>query len=97
MVIVQRAPRDREVKLKVEEIGTADLKPYQSNNRRGPYITAYFKVNSSTPTTFVIGDGRRYKFGEKYYINQPLEQNSKYIAFLRYFDDEVLLLSVYTG
>ena len=85
MVIVQRAPSYREV----EEIGTTDLKAYQANNRRGPYITAYFKVNSSTPSTFVIGDGKTYKFGEKYYINQPLEQNSKYIAFLRYFVDKV--------
>ena len=85
MVIVQRAPRIRGV----EEIRTADLKPYQANKRHGPYITAYFKVNSSTPSTFVIGDGRTYKFGEKYYINQPLEQNSEYIAFLRYFEDEV--------
>ena len=85
MVIVQRAPRNRGV----EEIRTGDLKPYQANKRRGPYITAYFKVNSSTPSTFVIGDGRAYRFGEKYYINQPLEPNSKYIAFLRYFEDEV--------
>ena len=85
MVIVQRAPRNREA----EDIGTADLKPYQANKTHGPYITAYFKVNSSTPSTFVIGDGKTYKFGEKYYINQPLEQNSKYIAFLRYFDIKV--------
>ena len=67
----------------------------QANKRRGPYITAYLKVNSSTPSTFVIGDGRTYKFEGKYYINQPLEPNSKYIAFLRYFDNEVLLLLVY--
>ena len=94
MVIVQRAPRNQ----KVEDIGTADLRPYQANKRHGPYITAYFKVNSSRPSTFVIGDGRTYKFGEKYYINQPLEQNSTYIAFLRYFDNEVLLLySLCTG
>ena len=85
MVIVQRAPRNRIA----EEIGTADLRPYQANKRHGPYITAYFKVNSSTPSIFVIGDGRTYKFEAKYYINQPLEQNSKYIAFLRYFENEV--------
>ena len=84
MIIVQRAPTNR----KVEEILTADLKPYPENTQ-GPYITAYFKVDSSTPSTFVIGDGRKYKFEDKYYINQPLEQNSEYKAFLRYFDDKV--------
>ena len=84
MVIVQRAPKNR----KVEKILRADLKPYQENTH-GPYITAYFKVNSSTPSTFVIGDGRTYNFEEKYYVNQPLEQNSTYVAFLRYFENEV--------
>ena len=84
MVIVS-APRYQR---NVEDIKTGTLNPYQANTR-GPYITAYFKIDSDTPSEFVIGDGKTYRFKDKYYVNKPLEQNSSYIVFLRYFENEV--------
>ena len=82
MVIVQSASGSRG---KVENIKTKDLKPYKAS-RGGRYIAAYFAINSGSPFTFVIGDGKEYQFKQKTYLNKPLEQNSTYVMFLRYFE-----------
>ena len=81
MVIVQRGSGSRG---NVENIRTNDLKPYQAN--RGRYIAAYFAINSGSRFTFVIGDGKEHQFKKKKYLNKPLEQNSTYVIFLRYFE-----------
>lgn len=86
MVIVQSAFEDRE---KVEDIRTSDLKPYQANTQ-SRYVTAYFKVDSGTSSTFEIGDGKKYEYNGKYYVNKPLVQNSTYVVFFRYFENEVI-------
>ena len=57
-------------------------------NVKVPYVTAYIKADV-LPWTFVIGDGREYNSEDKKYLNQPLKQNSKYIAFLRFYENEV--------
>ena len=82
MVIVQSASKNRG---NVENIRTNDLKPYHPN-RGGRYIAAYFAINSGSPFTFVIGDGKEHQFKKKKYLNKPLEQNSTYVIFLRYFE-----------
>ena len=82
MVIVQSASESRG---DVENIGTSNLKPYQAN-RGGRYIAAYFAINSGSPFTFVIGDGKKHQFKKKKYLNKPLEQNSTYVMFMRYFE-----------
>ena len=69
----------------VENIRTNDLKPYDPN-RGGRYIAAYFAINSGSRFTFVIGDGKEHQFKKKNYLNKPLEQNSTYVIFLRYFE-----------
>ena len=85
MLIVQVAQK---TPTPVEDIQTNDLKAYQANTK-DPYITAYFKADF-LPLKFVIGDGKEYNNfkGEKY-INQPLEPNSSYIVFLRFFETMV--------
>ena len=83
MVIVQSASESRG---NVENIRTKDLKPYQAN-REGRYIAAYFPINSGSPFTFVIGDGKEHQFKKEKYLNKPLEQNSTYVMFLRYFEE----------
>ena len=70
-----------------ENLRTSVLKPYQADIK-GPYVTAYCKAGL-LPLAFVIGDGKEYNSEEKTYFNQPLEQNSSYIAFLRFFEDKV--------
>ncbi|CAB4004016.1 receptor-type tyrosine- phosphatase epsilon-like, partial [Paramuricea clavata] len=80
MIIVQVAPKIK----KVEDIGRSDLKPYQQNIS-DPYVTAYLKADV-LPLTFVIGDGMEYNSEKQRYANQPLEQNSSYIMFLRFFE-----------
>ena len=84
MVIVQMAPKNP---TPVENIQTNDLKPYQYNTQ-DPYITAYFNADI-LPSTFVIGDGKKYNYKEEKYINEPLKQNSSYIVFLRFFETKV--------
>ena len=84
MVIVQIATK---TSTSVEDIKTSDLKPYQANTQ-DPYITAYLKADV-LPLTFVIGDGKRYNFENKNYLNQPFKQNSSYIVFLRFFEHQV--------
>ena len=86
MVIVQVASRNSPGP--VDNIKTDELEPYQPN-KADPYIAAYFNVESGTPSTFVIGDGKTYKFDNKDYVNNPLKQNSSYIVFLRFFEKEV--------
>ena len=71
----------------VEDIETNELKAYKANTK-DPYITAYLKTDVlSSP--FVIGDGKEYNSEKEKYVNQPLKQNSSYIVFLRFFENEV--------
>ena len=83
MIIVKDAPKNR----RVEEIGRSDLKPYHADTK-DPYVTAYLKADV-LPLTFVIGDGKEYNSEKEKYSNQPLKQNSSYIAFLRFFESQV--------
>ncbi|CAB4005118.1 Down syndrome cell adhesion molecule homolog isoform X1, partial [Paramuricea clavata] len=69
-----------------ENIRTSEFKPYQTSTR-DPYITAYLK-SDVLPLTFVIGDGREYNSEKEKYFNQPLEQNSSYLVFLRFFESQ---------
>ncbi len=85
MVIVQIATK---TPTPVEDIKKSDLKPYQDNTQ-DPYVTAYLKADV-LPLTFVIGDGKEYNNStNKKYVNQPLKQNSSYIVFLRFFENQV--------
>ena len=84
MVIVQKATS---ISTPSKDIKTNELKPYQAKTR-DPYVTAYLKPDA-LPLSFVIGDGMKYDFDEKKYVNQPLEQNSSYIVFLRFFESQV--------
>jgi hypothetical protein len=68
-------------------IKTSKLKAYQTNTQ-DPYITAYLKPDV-LPLTFVIGDGKEYNCEKEKYFNQPLDQNSSYLVFLRYFESQV--------
>jgi hypothetical protein len=83
MIIVMDAPKNR----RVEEIGRSDLKPYHADTK-DPYVTAYLKTDV-LPLTFVIGDGKEYNSEKEKYSNQPLKQNSSYIAFVRFFESQV--------
>ena len=90
MVIVQIAQK---TPTPVEYIQTNDLKPYESNTQN-PYITAYFKADVLPKSKFVIGDGKEYNnFKAEKYINQPLEPNSSYTVFLRFFETMVNSIS----
>jgi hypothetical protein len=91
MIIVKVAPKIR----KVGELGKSDLKPYHANTK-DPYVTAYLKADV-LPKTFVIGDGQEYNSEKEKYSNQPLEQNSSYIAFLRFFESEVNSFKIELG
>ena len=84
MVIVQNA---KSSSIPSENLRTSDLKPYKTNIK-DPYITAYLKADV-LPLTFVIGDGKEYSSEKEKYFNQPLKQNSNYIVFLRYFENQV--------
>lgn len=87
MIIVQAA---KNFSKPVEEIKTNDLLPYRSN-AQDPYITAYLKTNNlSLP--FVIGDGKEYNSKTVKYINQPLQPNTGYNVFLRFFESQVCIL-----
>ena len=86
MVIVQITPNNPRA---VEKIKTSDLKPYEKNTR-GPYVTGYLKASVADPySKFVIGQGNRYYSTKEKYFNQPLERNTSYIVFLRYFESQV--------
>ncbi len=71
----------------VESIQTEELKAYKANTK-DPYITAYLKTDVLS-STFVIGDGKEYNSETEKYFNRPLRQNSSYIVFLRFFENEV--------
>ncbi|XP_028402580.1 receptor-type tyrosine-protein phosphatase delta-like isoform X10 [Dendronephthya gigantea] len=83
MIIVKTAEN---ILKPVEEIKTSDLKPYQSNTQ-DPYITAYLKTDV-LPSSFVIGDGKEYKYKNMIYVNQRLQPNSSYNVFLRFFESQ---------
>ena len=86
MVIVQIALKNPQA---VEEIKTSDLKPYERNTR-GPYVTGYLKASAANPSSkFVIGQGNTYYSNKETYSNRPLEKNTSYIVFLRYFESQV--------
>ena len=86
MVIVQITPNNAQG---IEEIKTSDLKPYEENTR-GPYVTGYLKASAADPSSkFVIGQGNTYRSIKETYFNQPLERNTSYIVFLRYFESQV--------
>ena len=85
MVIVQSAFKDKK---QVEDIETSNLKPYQASTQ-DYYVTAYFNVYSGTPSTFEIGDRKKYEYNGKSYLNMALEPNSTYVVFLRCFESEV--------
>jgi hypothetical protein len=84
MVIVESSMRSLTPS---ENLRANDLKPYKENTK-GPYVTAYLKTDG-IPSTFVIGDGREYNSEEEKYVNEPLKQNSTYIVFLRFFENQV--------
>jgi hypothetical protein len=84
MVIVQIAPK---TPTPVEDIQTNDLRPYQTDTQ-DPYVAAYFKANI-LPFTFIIGDGKEYKFKNKIYYNHLLKEGTSYIVFVRFFDTKV--------
>ena len=84
MVIVQIASDNPKP---VESLNASDLKPYEANTQ-DPYITAYLKTDA-LPLTFVIGDGKEYNSEKQKYFNQPLKQNSSYILFFRFFENQV--------
>jgi hypothetical protein len=84
MVIVQI---DSNNSKPTESLRGHNLKPYQANTQ-DPYITAYLKTDA-LPLAFVIGDGKEYNSEKQKYFNQPLEQNSSYILFLRFFENQV--------
>ena len=86
MIIVQITPNNPQA---VEEIETSDLKPYEENTR-GPYVTGYLKASAADPSSkFVIGQGNTYHATRETYFNRPLERNTSYIVFLRYFESQV--------
>jgi hypothetical protein len=84
MVIVQIANNSS---IPGKNFNTSDLKPYHENIK-GPYVTAYLKA-AVLPLTFVIGDGKEYNSEEEKYFNQPLQENTNYIVFLRFFENQV--------
>jgi hypothetical protein len=86
MVIVRIATKSP---APVENIQTNDLKSYQTSTQ-DPYITAFFEA-AILPFTFVIGDGKKYSSDKETYFNQPLKQNSSYIVFIRFFENQVSL------
>jgi hypothetical protein len=97
MIIVQRATKKPTPS---ENLRTSELKPFQANINAidDPYITAYIPVKADVlPLTFVIGDGREHNSEKEKYINQPLKQNSSYIVFLRYFENQVYQLTKRRG
>lgn len=89
MIIVQNT---KSSSTRSENLRTIDLKPYQKNTQ-DPYVTAYLKADV-LPLTFVIGDGKEYNSEKEKFANQPLKKNSNYIVFLRFFENQVILVRV---
>ena len=90
MVIVQIAPKSP---TPVNDIETNDLKPYQNYTHTDPYITAYIKTDV-LPMFFLIGNGTVFTFDNRNYYNHPLQENSSYIVFLRFFETKVIILKL---
>jgi hypothetical protein len=90
MIIVENSKKSS---ARSEELRTNDLEPYQENTE-GPYVTASLKADV-LPLTFVIGDGKEYNSKDQKYFNQPLTENSDYVVFLRFFENQVNIQSVY--
>jgi hypothetical protein len=90
MIIVENSKKSS---ARSEDLRTNDLEPYQENTE-GPYVTASLKADV-LPLTFVIGDGKEYNSKDQKYFNQPLKENSNYVVFLRFFENQVNIQSVY--
>ena len=75
-----------------ENLRSSNLKPYQANIN-DPYVTAYLKTDV-LPLLFVVGDGKNYNSDKETYFNQPLKQNSRYIVFLRFFENQVSRIKI---
>ena len=84
IVVVYRASN---ISTQSNDIETSELRSYQSNTQVS-YITAYLKADV-LPLTFFIGDGKEYNSEKENYFNRPLLQNTSYIVFLRFFENEV--------
>ena len=84
MVIVESSIKSP---IQSKNLRPSDLKPYQENIK-GPYITSSIKADA-LPLMFVIGDGKEYNSKDQQYFNQPLQQNSNYIVFLIFFENQV--------
>ena len=86
MVVVKRARNSSKLS---EDIQTDALKPDRTCNIKDPYVTAYLNPDL-LPLTFVIGDGKEYHSETEKYFNQPLQENSNYVVFLRFFESKVI-------
>ncbi|XP_028399530.1 uncharacterized protein LOC114522942 [Dendronephthya gigantea] len=84
LIIVQRATSSSQTPS--ENIKTSKLGPYQSNTKDF-YITAYLRADV-LPLSFVIGDGKKYNYENVTYVNQPLQPNTSYNVFLRFFESQ---------
>ncbi|XP_028402424.1 uncharacterized protein LOC114525361 [Dendronephthya gigantea] len=82
MVIVQSATSSPTPS---ENINTSKLEAQADTE--DSYITAHLKAED-LPLTFVIGDGKEYKYGNKTFINHVLQQNSSYIMFLKFIENQ---------
>ena len=86
MVVVQMATSNPRA---TEDIATNELKPHgEKMDAKDPYIAGFFEADK-LPSTFVIGDGKEYNSAKQNYSNPPLQQNSSYIVFLRFFESQV--------
>ena len=83
MVIVESSIKSP---IQSENLRPSDLKPYQENIK-GPYVTSFIKADV-LPLMFVIGDGKEYNSKDQQYSNQPLQQNSNYIVFVIFFENQ---------
>ncbi|XP_028399357.1 uncharacterized protein LOC114522808 [Dendronephthya gigantea] len=84
LIIVQRATSSSQTPS--EDIKTSKLRPYQSDTQ-DLYITAYLRADV-LPLSFVIGDGKKYSYENVTYVNQPLQPNTSYNVFLRFFESQ---------
>ncbi|XP_028399361.1 uncharacterized protein LOC114522811 [Dendronephthya gigantea] len=83
LIIVQRATRSQTPS---EDIRASKLRPYKSNTQDF-YITAYLRADVF-PVSFVIGDSKEYNYENVTYVNQPLQPNTSYNVFLRFFESQ---------
>ncbi|XP_028416881.1 uncharacterized protein LOC114541103 isoform X2 [Dendronephthya gigantea] len=83
IVIIQRAASSV---TSSESIETNDIKSYQRDTK-DPYVTAYLK-RDVLPLSFLIGDGKEHNSETEKYFNNPLNPDSNYIVFLRFFESK---------